>query len=156
MHLTYKLLPHLAETQTFCTVTCERSRGLTWICCWSRLILCCCWISCCCCLAIWDTQDTFNLTRICMWPTNCKSQQNIWILNIHLNKYDGSTVGPKICYVKSLGFMSQVLRRCFKRKLNNFTHQSVLTDLIDFHCIRLKSSIESVMSKWCHLPPGYF
>lgn len=34
-----------------------RSRGeLTWICCWSRLILCCCWISCCCCLAIWDTR----------------------------------------------------------------------------------------------------
>lgn len=24
----------------------------TWICCWSRLILCCCCISCCCCLAI--------------------------------------------------------------------------------------------------------
>lgn len=41
-----------SDTQTFRTVTRERSRGLTWICCWSRLILCCCWISCCCCLAI--------------------------------------------------------------------------------------------------------
>lgn len=36
---------------------------LTWICCWSRLILCCCCISCCCCLAIWDTGKTRSLPR---------------------------------------------------------------------------------------------
>lgn len=47
---------------------------LTWICCWSRLILCCCWISCCCCLAIWDTRhvhfhtpNVFKCTQ-CRWP----------------------------------------------------------------------------------------
>lgn len=32
---------------------------LTWICCWSKLILCCCCRSCCCCLAIYgETENT--------------------------------------------------------------------------------------------------
>lgn len=38
-----------------------RPRVLTWICCWSKLILCCCCRSCCCCRAICGEIDTKGL-----------------------------------------------------------------------------------------------
>lgn len=107
-------LPHLAETQTFCTVTCERySRAdldllleqVDLVLLLDQLLL-----------LLGDLRHTryvqshTHLTR--MWrtdsvvsglhsgtqPTNCKSLQNIWILNIHLNIYDISfTVCCTVC-----------------------------------------------------------
>lgn len=44
---------------------------LTWICCWSKLILCCCCRSCCCCLAICgETENTDNTVRLGVGKTN--------------------------------------------------------------------------------------
>lgn len=70
--------------------TCWKIWFLTWICCWSKLILCCCCRSCCCCLAIcgetkrtqwdpgWEGQPSTHQRLDMMLTRRCKHHSS-WV-----------------------------------------------------------------------------
>lgn len=59
---------------------------LTWICCWSKLILCCCCRSCCCCLAICGETEQGKFKSVLQsqgkFPWFCVTKFNMTLIKL--------------------------------------------------------------------------